>query len=108
MVLATQLWALPSWSSGSRGKHAGRKVNRIINNGKRGCVPEETSRGVMTKGWPGGRGGLPRSCLCCLDEGHLRERKGVGKGLAKGQERSNRHRNLHAEFRASLAPGDTG
>jgi len=50
------------------------------------------AEGVMTKGWPASRGGLLRSCLCRLGEGHLRERKGVGKGLAKGRGRSNRHR----------------
>ena len=52
-MLPIQLWDLPSWSSGSRGKQAGRKVNRIINNGKRGCVPEETSRGGDDKGVAG-------------------------------------------------------
>ena len=52
-VLATEPWALPSRSLGSRGKHAGRKVNRIINNSKWGCVPEETSRGGDDKGVAG-------------------------------------------------------
>lgn len=41
----TALGSLPSQSSGSRGKGAGRTVNRIINKGKQESVPGETSRG---------------------------------------------------------------
>ena len=43
--MGTQLWGLPSQSSGSRGKGTGRTVNRIINKGKQEGVPGETSRG---------------------------------------------------------------